>query len=211
MIRTTLIAGTVAVISTLVSFDAEAKWRFNECRKTPFTDVRGDTFDGALDGTLDGKTTIAELVAFLADEDRGADREFTTLLFAVANSPIVLGAASDPNARLTVFAPTDEAFAAINPSVLAGIIEGENAEANGLEEGELGSLTQTLLYHTLGFRFDPRRVVFQRSIRTLQGDSVYIKRGRKNSFVNNSAIDCGGVRTDNGNVWIIDSVLQNQY
>ena len=47
-------------------------------------------------------------------------------------------------------------------------------------------------------------------IPTLLGQDLYIHRKNGQQRVNNSAINCMGVRTDNGMVWLIDSVLMPQ-
>lgn len=177
---------------SLFSMNATAGYKFGkfkQCRTTPATDVRGAAeFD--LDG--DGNVTIAEVVVANPFENLG------TLLFAVENAdPAVLEALSNPNADLTVFAPDDDAFAAIPPMVLDGIIA--------------DSLTEVLLYHVVPGQFDPRRVFYVRSVESLLTQDLFVKRGRKNPTINNSEIACGGVRTDNGLVWLIDSVLMPQY
>ncbi len=80
--------------------------------------------------------TIAEIVV-----DAAADPDapqFATLLSAVqAADPAVLGALSDSSLALTVFAPTDQAFAALSPTRLSTI----------LADPDL--VTSTLLYHVL--------------------------------------------------------------
>ena len=73
------------------------------------------------------------------------------------------------------------------------------------------SLTEVLLYHVVPGQFDPRRVFYVRSVESLLMQDLFVKRGRKNPTINNSEIACGGVRTDNGLVWLIDSVLMPQY
>ncbi|MBL8152806.1 MAG: fasciclin domain-containing protein [Anaerolineae bacterium] len=80
--------------------------------------------------------TIAEIVI-----DAAADPDapqFTTLLSAVqAADPAVLGALSDSTLALTVFAPTDQAFAALSSTTLSTIL------------ADPALVTSTLLYHVL--------------------------------------------------------------
>ena len=64
---------------------------------------------------------------------------------------------------------------------------------------------------TVPGRFDPRRVFYIRSVEALQTQDLLVKRCRKNPTINNSEIECGGVHTDNGLVWLIDSVLLPQF
>jgi len=46
---------------------------------------------------------------------------------------------------------------------------------------------------------------------TVLGQDVFVSRGYSNPTVNQSEIQCQGVRTVNGTVWLIDSVLLPQY
>ena len=76
---------------------------------------------------------------------------------------------------------------------------------------EAGGLTDVLLYHVVAGHFDPRRVFYVRSVDSLLMQDLFVKNGRKNPSINNSEIGCTGVQTDNGLVWIIDSVLLPQF
>lgn len=70
--------------------------------------------------------TIAELVVDTAGQKEGA--EFTSLLAAVqAADPSVLEALSNPEAELTVFAPTDAAFAALGEDTLKAVLADQPA------------------------------------------------------------------------------------
>ncbi len=96
----------------------------------------------ALPASADGHdSTIADIVVAAAQAE---EAEFTTLLAAVrAADPGILEALSNPDAELTVFAPTDAAFAAL--------AEALGAEAfNGIlsEEGT-PRLNEILLYHVV--------------------------------------------------------------
>ena len=68
-----------------------------------------------------------------------------------------------------------------------------------------------LLYHVVAGHFDPRRVFYIRSAEALQTQDLFAKRGRKNPTTNRSEIEGGGVPTENGLVWLIDSVLLPQF
>jgi transforming growth factor-beta-induced protein len=84
--------------------------------------------------------TIAEIVVDAASAEEGA--EFTTLLTAVgAADPAVLEALSDSEAELTVFAPTDAAFAAAVEAL------GEETFAGLLADPD--ALSAVLLYHVV--------------------------------------------------------------
>ena len=80
--------------------------------------------------------TIAEIVTEMAGDMEAP--QFKTLLAAVgAADPAVLAALSDPEAKLTVFAPTDEAFAAVPADTLSAVL------------ADQPTLTNILLYHVL--------------------------------------------------------------
>jgi transforming growth factor-beta-induced protein len=80
--------------------------------------------------------TIADIVVESAGMAEGA--EFTSLLAAVqAADPAVLTTLSDPEAELTVFAPTDAAFAALGEETLNAVL------------ADQAQLTSILLYHVV--------------------------------------------------------------
>jgi uncharacterized surface protein with fasciclin (FAS1) repeats len=100
----------------------------------------------------------------------------------------------------TVYAPTDKAFLAIPDAIRTPVVE-----------DPFGLLTTVLTYHVTAGEVDPRKALIPRQVSTLQGQTVFFNRGKDGPQVNQSKIDCQGVKTTNGLVWIIDSVLQPQY
>jgi uncharacterized surface protein with fasciclin (FAS1) repeats len=167
----------------------------NTCLKTDFIDVRGsDAIDGALDGMKDGKVTIAEVAVVNPLENLG---ELVNAVLAA--DPAVLAAIADPAAVLTVFAPVDQAFLNIPGGILNGIVTE-------------GALTSVLLYHVVAGEFDPRiRKLYINAEDSLLGQDLFIKQSLSSPTINQSNIECAGVRTDNGLVWLIDSVLIPQF
>lgn len=143
--------------------------------------------------------TIAEIVVELAGGDPA---EFTTLLAAIqAADPIVLETLSDPSQELTVFAPTDEAFAAIPEDVLAGI----------LADQEL--LTNILLYHVAPGVFLAEDVVAAAPIpelpTLLEGSTLSIEVVDGSVVINGeSTVVQTDVIASNGVIHVIDTVLQ---
>ena len=75
--------------------------------------------------------------------------------------------------------------------------------------GNVDLLTAVLTYHVTTGQPDPRRLSSTLAQRkdTLQGQSVYFGRSDGSARVNGAGVDCTAVQTDNGTVWIIDSVL----
>jgi len=102
----------------------------------------------------------------------------------------------------TVFAPTNAAFAAVPAPVLSLLL----ADPQGL-------LTSVLTYHvSAGQKKDARRGFRRPSLETLNGQRVFLTHERESGpKVNNSNISCQAVVTNNGVVWVIDSVLLPQF
>lgn len=96
-------------------------------------------------------------------------------------------------AEFTVFAPTDEAFAKIDPATL------ETLKTNS----EL--LTNILTYHVVPGQAAPEAVVGEHA--TVQGAKVNVTGAPDHLMVNNASVVCGGVQTANATVYLIDTVL----
>jgi transforming growth factor-beta-induced protein len=116
---------------------------------------------------------------------------FTTLVSAVGTAGLA-DALSDPNANLTVLAPTDAAFAALPPGTVAG-----------LSTTQLASLLQ---YHVLPAEVLSTQLVAGPQSTLLTGKQVTISLtgGPK---VNDANIVITDVRTTNGVIHAIDKVL----
>lgn len=126
-----------------------------------------------------------------------ATPELSTLVDAVVAAGLVDALATTPN--LTVFAPTNDAFAAIPASILGEIV------ADPLV------LTEVLTYHVLAFQDDPRKYIQPRRVEALNGQSLYLSRFDEAPRVNEAAVSCTRINTDNGSVFLIDSVLTPQF
>jgi uncharacterized surface protein with fasciclin (FAS1) repeats/uncharacterized protein (DUF2141 family) len=118
-------------------------------------------------------------------------RQFNTLLTAAkaANLAEVL---KKPDGNLTVFAPTDKAFEALQPGTLQDWLLPANSER----------LAAILKYHIL-----PSRLLFtQDSVQTLQGGHVQI-RSVGAVKVEQANIIVPDIKATNGVIHVIDSVL----
>jgi uncharacterized surface protein with fasciclin (FAS1) repeats len=167
---------SLAVVGVLAatSLGASASPSFAECRRTQAVDFHGTIVDAAV--ATPALSTLTSLVV-------------------AAN---LVGPLSAPG-NLTVFAPTNDAFAKI-PAPVLGAIGGNPAV-----------LTAVLTYHVTPGPVDPRKP-FKREVATLQGQTLFVGYERKDGpAVNQSNADCTAVRTTNGTVWIIDSVLLPQF
>jgi uncharacterized surface protein with fasciclin (FAS1) repeats len=127
---------------------------------------------------------------------------------AAANNPLLttltkaVSGQLNPNVNLvdtlnggefTIFAPTDEAFAKIDPATI------ETLKTNS----EL--LTNILTYHVVPGQAAPDAVVGEHA--TVQGAKVNVTGTPDHLMVNDASVVCGGVQTANATVYLIDTVL----
>jgi len=191
----TMILGSLAGFATPALADNGFKdWRdrrsqirdYFECAFTPAADFPGTIVEAAL-----------------------ATPELTELANAVVAAGLVDVLNGDGD--FTVFAPINSAFEAIPAGVLNGIVSETD------EDGNPVVLQAVLTYHVAagsGFRNDPRRVFNNRKseIDTVQGQSLFLSRDREGTEINQSnLVSCQPVRTTNGIVYLIDSVLLPQF
>ena len=101
--------------------------------------------------------------------------------------------------NFTVFAPTNDAFGAIPGPILNEILADKDV------------LTAVLAYHVVARKVDPRRTWFVSRTNSLLGQKLFFSRSNGSPSINNSSASCQGVKTSNGIVWIIDSVLMPQF
>ena len=123
---------------------------------------------------------------------------FSTLVTALGAAQLV-DVLQGPG-PFTVYAPTNDAFAKIPADVL-----------NGLLADPAGALTEVLLYHVTPGKQDLRFAYLTRDLRTVQGQEVFAERERNTLFINNSRVLGSAIVTDNGVIYVIDSVLLPQY
>ena len=169
-LKKTILASTTALASTLGAA-ANAQVSFVDCVSTPIS-----TFD----------RNIVEAAV--------ATPELSTLVDAVLAAGLEDALANTDD--LTVFAPSNNAFAAIPSDITGAILE------------DVGVLTEVLTYHVSGGAQDPGKFVPPVKRETLSGEYVYFAFNNGHPRVNNAAVNCAGVKASNGLVWIIDSVLQ---
>ena len=98
---------------------------------------------------------------------------------------------------LTVFAPTDEAFAKIDPATIERL------------KTDSALLTSILTYHVVEGQASPEQVVGVH--KTMQGADVTVTAPNMmmpaDLKVNDANVVCGGVQTANATVYLIDTVL----
>lgn len=104
---------------------------------------------------------------------------------------------------LTVFAPYNDAFAAIPEADLNALVEG------GKKDGDKSDLYKILAHHVLGENDDPTKVVGEKD--TLAGDKLTIEGDENGMTVSDGTVTanvlCGNIPTANATVYVIDKVL----
>jgi uncharacterized surface protein with fasciclin (FAS1) repeats len=118
---------------------------------------------------------------------------FKTLLKAaqVAGLANTLATAND----ITVFAPTDEAFAKLPKEALEGLLK--NPEA----------LKNVLLYHVVGSKVPAKVAVTLTEATMLNGQKVSVEFNSDGLFINQSKVIAADVAAKNGLIHVIDEVL----
>ncbi|MFB6895556.1 fasciclin domain-containing protein, partial [Streptomyces hydrogenans] len=117
----------------------------------------------------------------------------STLVTAVKQAGLVDTLNNAEN--ITVFAPTNDAFAKIPKADLDKVL------------ADKATLTKILTYHVVGQKLTPKQLE-NGSFETLQKGTITTKGSGENYTVNDtSKVVCGNVKTANANVYIVDTVL----
>ena len=97
------------------------------------------------------------------------------------------------NGQFTVFAPTDDAFAKLD----AATIETLKTDSD--------LLSSILTYHVVSGQADPTQVIGEHT--TVQGGSLKVTGSGNDLMVNYAGVVCGGIKTANATLYLIDTVL----
>ncbi|MET3977335.1 MULTISPECIES: fasciclin domain-containing protein [Cellulosimicrobium] len=95
--------------------------------------------------------------------------------------------------EFTVFAPVDDAFAKIDAATLDSL------------KTDSDTLTKILTYHVVPGQLTPDQVVGEHE--TVEGGTVEVTGSGDELMVNDAAVVCGGVMTQNATVYLVDTVL----
>jgi uncharacterized surface protein with fasciclin (FAS1) repeats len=117
----------------------------------------------------------------------------TSALSGKLNPNVNLVETLNSNPGLTVFAPTDDAFAKIDPATIEKL------------KTDSDLLTKILTYHVVEGQASPTAVVGDH--KTLEGGSVKVAGSGPDLKINDAGLVCGGVKTANATVYMIDTVL----
>ncbi|WP_299301914.1 fasciclin domain-containing protein [uncultured Brachybacterium sp.] len=166
----------------------------------------GGDMDPAANLVGAGCADYAEMVPDGAGSVEGMAQD--PLSVAASNNPILTTLTSavsgelNPDVNLvdtldgdefTVFAPVDDAFAAI-----------PEADLNALA-GDAEGLSSVLTYHVVPGQISPEEIAGTHT--TVQGDDVEVTGSGDDLMVNGSTVICGGVTTQNATVYLVDTVL----
>jgi uncharacterized surface protein with fasciclin (FAS1) repeats len=170
------------------------------------TDEAMDEMDPAADLVGAGCAAYAEQVPDGAGSVEGMSTD--PVATAASNNPLLttltaaVSGQLNPEVNLvdtlngdefTVFAPTDDAFAKIDPAVIESL------------KTDSATLSSILTYHVVPGQLSPDEVVGTQA--TVQGGSVEVTGSGDDLMVNGATVICGGVKTANATVYLIDTVL----
>ncbi len=119
----------------------------------------------------------------------------STLVAAVTAADLVETLSSE--GPFTVFAPTNDAFAAVDQDTLASLLMPENKQA----------LTDILTYHVVAGEVAASDLYDGQVITTVLGQELMVSVDENGVRINDSTVAIADVMTDNGIVHVIDAVL----
>jgi uncharacterized surface protein with fasciclin (FAS1) repeats len=125
-----------------------------------------------------------------------ADGRFTTLVAAVQAAGLVDALKAD--GPLTVFAPTDDAFAALPEGTIEALL------------ADIPTLTNILLYHVVDGKVMAADVIELSAATTLLGQELMISLMDGKVMLNESQVIITDLETSNGVIHVIDAVLLPQ-
>lgn len=124
-----------------------------------------------------------------------ADGRFTTLVAAVKAAGLVETLQSE--GPFTVFAPTDDAFAALPEGTVESLLLPENRE----------QLVSILTYHVVAGKVMAADVVELTEAETVQGQNVSIRVEDGNVYVDDAQVIITDIEASNGVIHVIDQVI----
>ena len=181
-------ADTAASSSTSESMSPSAS-----ASESPSGDMMGEPFGAACSqvpasgaGSFDGMSTAPVATA------ASANPLLSTLVSAVKEAGLVDTLNGAP--ELTVFAPTNDAFAKVPKATMDAAM----ADPKGL-------LTKVLTNHVVEGKISPDQLAGDH--KTLGGGTITVAGSGEDFTVGEAKVACGNVQTANATVYIIDGVL----
>ena len=137
------------------------------------------------------KTAAGNSIAAVAQAAGG----FDTLLAAATAAGLAEALAT--NGPFTVFAPTDEAFAALPEGTVENLLQPENR----------AELERLLQHHIVAGRLPAEEVLAAESLETLAGTTLQVTLDGEQPRVGGADITATNVMAGNGVIHVIDAVL----
>ena len=120
---------------------------------------------------------------------------FNTLVTAVTAAELV--ETLKGKGPFTVFAPTDEAFSALDSNLLQSLLKSENK----------GKLAGILTFHVLAGKVMSSDISGTIEATTVNGQKLTVKKSYGNVFVNDAQVVTADIEADNGVIHVINKVL----
>lgn len=175
---------------------------------TTLNGQRADIADGDIDNATIVKTDIecSNGIIHVIDEVilpesdsildiASSNGSFNTLAAALEAADLVDALKGD--GPFTVFAPTDDAFAALPDGTLQDLLKPENKD----------KLRSILLYHVVEGRVYADQAIEAGKAATLQGDKVKIAKSWGNVKINDAKVVNADIEASNGVIHVIDRVI----
>lgn len=158
-------------------------------------DLVGPGCTAYADAHPDGPASVAELKNQNIVEAVGNVPELSTLAQALGGklNPEVDLVPVLKDGEWTVFAPTDDAFSKLDAATVDKL----------KQDPEL--LKSILTYHVVKGQAAPADAIGTHT--TVNGKDVTVKESGSDIMVNDSKVACGGIKTKNATVYLIDTVL----
>jgi uncharacterized surface protein with fasciclin (FAS1) repeats len=164
----------------------------------PAADLVGKGCAGYAEQVPDGSGSVAGMAVDPVAVAAGNNPLLTTLTAAVSgklNAKVNLVDTLN-GGDFTVFAPTDDAFAKL-PKATVKLL--------GTPEGAK-TLTTVLTYHVVAGQMNPKDIA-GKTLKTVEGEKLKISGTPDKLVAQKANVICGGVKTANATVYLIDSVL----
>lgn len=173
---------------------------------TPSASASSDMMDPAADLVGPGCADYAAQVPSGAGSVEGMSQD--PVATAASNNPLLktlvqaVSGQLNPQVNLvdtlnggefTVFAPVDDAFGKIDPATIETL------------KTDSALLTKILTYHVVQGQLSPEDVVGTHA--TVEGQDLTVSGSGDSLKVNDANVICGGVKTANATVYLIDTVL----
>lgn len=128
-------------------------------------------------------------------ETAASNEMFSTLVAAVKSADLVSTLKGE--GPFTVFAPTDDAFAALPDGTIEMLLKPENKQ----------TLAKILTYHVVAGKVTAKDVSTLTDAATVEGSKVMVSTSMNKVMINDAQVIKADVMTSNGVIHVIDKVL----